>query len=203
MVYQISASHSWLDHFQVYEVLYLDGKYSSSMNQAWFPSKLKVVRLFFLYCSIFTISACEKKVPVETFKTLHQKIYQSMTISDTSRLYDALDEVFTKSELEKHFKRIRGFHEKKDKENIQIFVDDIEYLDFDSESRSVTVNWIVRGRIKHNQHIHHRSLEYTAKYTLEKQGELWKISQSEIVEHDDFQLSEEELELGKQNDSGS
>lgn len=143
--------------------------------------------------------ACEKKVPIDTFKDLHKQIYMSMTITEKGQLYDALDKIFTKTEVERHFKRVSQFHEKKQKESIRIFIDDIEYIDIDSHGKSLTVNWVVRGRIKHNQHTHLRSLEYKAKYTLAQQGEAWKIAASEVIEHDDFELTEAELEMGKTN----
>ncbi len=144
--------------------------------------------------------SCQKDVPEETFKSLHGRVYGSITVDDTDALYETLAEIFTQREVEKNFERIRQFHLKKASEKVVIIIDDIEYRSIDVSGASVDAHWIVRGRIKHNRHLHRRSLEYKANYTLSKEEDGWKISDSELIEHADFELTEEERELGQSND---
>ncbi|MGB0454737.1 MAG: hypothetical protein ACPGJV_13595 [Bacteriovoracaceae bacterium] len=127
-------------------------------------------------------------------------MYKSITISDEGKLYDSLSEIFTHKQIEKHFNRIKSFQNKNKNEQIQIIIDEIEYKNILPRGESIKANWIVRGRIHHNGHKHQRSLEYQANYQFVNEDGRWKVKNSEIVEHQDFELTEEERELGQSND---
>lgn len=143
---------------------------------------------------------CQEDVPESTFKAVHGDIYRAMTISDRSQLYDALAKIFTKDHLEAQFNRVARFQDTRVKDGVEIFIDDIEYQDLAVSGHSVKAHWIVRGSIQHNNHVHHRSLEYEADYQMVKEGGSWKVAGSEVVEHTDFELSDEERELGQNLD---
>ena len=158
---------------------------------------IRLLLVAFSLSLTLTNCSCREDVPVEDFKTIHGKIYESMLISDKGQLYDFLDKIFAKSEIERHFDRIGKFQAKKKSDQVKIFIDDIEYKKIAADGNTVTANWIVRGRIHHASHIHQRSLEYEAEYSLRQENSAWKIVSSQIIEHEDFELTDEERELGK------
>lgn len=161
------------------------------------------IRLFLtalLLSLTLTNCTCHKGVPTEEFKEIHRKVYDSMLISNKSQLYDFLEQIFAKSEIERHFARIGKFQTKKENDRVEIFIDDIEYKKVVVKGNTVKANWIVRGRVHHNSHIHQRSLEYEAEYFLKKENGQWKVVNSQMIEHEDFELTDEERELGKSND---
>ena len=151
--------------------------------------------LFFLFISFY---GCEKnysKDPVNYFKSLHRKIYKSIEISNKSILYDELSKIFTKKELEKHFDKFSNFQSYAHKEGLKVSIDDIEYIKVKIVNISIHARWIVRGKLFHRGHVHNRSLEYQSRYSLTKEDGSWKISNSEVKEHEDFSLTQKEKEI--------
>ena len=151
--------------------------------------------LFFLFISFY---GCEKnysKDPVNFFKSLHRKIYKSIEIANKSNLYDELSKIFTEKELEKHFDKFSNFQSYAYKEGLKVSIDDIEYIKVKIKNNKIQARWIVRGKLFHRGHVHNRSLEYQSTYSLTKENGSWKISNSEVKEHEDFSLTQKEKEI--------
>ena len=156
---------------------------------------MKIFYSLFLICFLAGC-VCGREIPENTFKKLHSGIYKAMTFQDQSSLYDHLSSIFAKDELERHFNLFMKFQKKALHENFNVSIDDVEYREISISGNAVEANWIVRGKVQHKKHTHHRFLEYKAKYTIAEENQKWKILSSEIVEHADFELSEQEREQG-------
>ena len=154
--------------------------------------------IFFLLITLYGCEQNHSKGPINYFKKLHRKIYTSIEIKDKSILYDELSKIFTKEELEKHFDQFANFQSKAIQDGLKISIDDIEYLSLTAKNKKIEAHWIVRGKLFHRKHVHNRSLEYQSFYRLKKEDERWKISNSQVKEHQDFSLSQKEKEMGPQ-----
>ncbi|OGQ99035.1 MAG: hypothetical protein A2284_02740 [Deltaproteobacteria bacterium RIFOXYA12_FULL_61_11] len=136
------------------------------------------------------------------FEFLHRNVYEALAETDEQRLYEALARSFHGRELERQYREFHaGLLHRRD-EQVEVQLDRLEFLGLDvalsgSDRAEVTASWEVGGRLRHRGHVHLRLLRHRARSTLQfVPPEGWRLVACEVLQGQDFTLSEAERERG-------
>jgi hypothetical protein len=123
----------------------------------------------------------------EIFVRLHANMYRAFDGSDEERIYDALSVSAEGDFLRELYLQIRRGLEMREQGGALSRVEAVEILEgrklptaaehaADRRSFGYECRWDVRGTVEHWGHIHARTNQYVARFTVEPRDDVWKIT---------------------------
>ena len=124
-------------------------------------------------------------------ETLHKNIYRAFDYSDEQSVYDSLAKSISGPLLEKTYLAIREGLVMQEQGGAISRVTDVRVVDgkelppsgkkSDPRAFDYQVVWDVQGTVEHWGHIHTRTNEYEATFTIEPEGDAWKITALDVT----------------------
>jgi hypothetical protein len=130
---------------------------------------------------------------VDVFISLHKNIYRAFDYKTESDIYDVLVQSVDGSMLDQVYNEVYQGLIMRDQGGAVARIQSIDVLDTkllsvglqdDSGDAAFRVRcrWQVQGAVSHWGHIHKRTNEYAAIYTVAQRGKAWKINGAEVLE---------------------
>ena len=123
------------------------------------------------------------------FETLHRNVYRAFDYGTEDEVYDALDASVSGDLLKETYLNIRKSLEVREQGGAMARISEVSYLPgvrVEDETLAwpafrMRSNWTVSGTIEHWGHIHERANQFEGIFTVELEGDSWKITSFEIV----------------------
>lgn len=125
------------------------------------------------------------------FETLHKNIYRAFDYRDEQSVYDSLEKSISGPLLEKTYLAIREGLVMQEQGGAVSHVTGVHIVDGkllppssdakDPRAFDYQVVWDVDGTVEHWGHIHTRTNEYEGTFTVEPEGDAWKISALDVT----------------------
>lgn len=137
------------------------------------------------------------KLPSESdsigvFESLHRNVYRAFEYKNESDIYDALAQSVDGEMLDQVYNEVYQSLIMREHGGAIARIQSVDVLDANIESSGVMPDsgnvafkvralWQVHGAVYHWGHIHARTNEYKAIYTVAQRGEKWKITGAEVL----------------------
>lgn len=124
-------------------------------------------------------------------ETLHKNIYRAFDHHDEQSVYDSLEKSISGPLLEKTYLAVREGLVMQEQGGAVSHVSGVKLVDGkllppasgnrDPRAFDMQVVWDVEGTVEHWGHIHTRTNEYEATFTVEPEGDAWKITALDVT----------------------
>ncbi len=127
----------------------------------------------------------------QVFEQLHRNTYRAFEFTEENAVYDALARSVSGGLLEQLYLQIRKSLEMQEQGGAVSRIREVKFLDgssnvpaalADSGGFQYECDWTVNGTVEHWGHIHSRTNQYAARFTVEPVEGNWKITDVEILD---------------------
>lgn len=129
---------------------------------------------------------------LEIFSALHRNIYRAFDYKTESDIYDVLSQSVAGELLDQVYGEVFESLVLRDQGGAVSRIQDVEILDARVESVGleagtstpafdVVARWRVRGAVYHWGHVHARTNEYEARYTVSERDNTWRITGADVL----------------------
>jgi hypothetical protein len=133
------------------------------------------------------------------FAALHKNVYRAFDCRNESDVYDALAESVAGPLLRKLYLKVRRGLEMQEQGGAIARIQEVKILEGtrqplpagparDRCGFGFQCRWTVSGTVEHWGHIHTRTNEYEAKFTVEPRDNVWKITSLEVLHEQRLKL---------------